>query len=106
MNDTMQHQVSPAKEQAAAVEAIRDVCNQTEPEVLWEALEAKGIETTPGMIYQLFNKTPDPEQAHKPEGNGTGLSAEDMATLSALAGKAGGVDQLIRMLQVWQEHAK
>jgi hypothetical protein len=105
MTITMHDPATASLEETAAVEAIRDVCKQTEPDVLWEALAAKGIDTTPGMIYQVLHKPHDPEQALTPAGESARLSAEDMATVSALAVKAGGVEQLIRILQVWQEHA-
>jgi hypothetical protein len=96
----------------AKTEMIREVCqqNKTEPGAIWEALEAKGVETTPGIIYQAFNAPEPPPAEHTPpkapaEGS-PGLSAEDLASLGTLATKAGGVEQLIRILSVWHDTPK
>jgi hypothetical protein len=93
-------------------EAIREICEQNlnEPGAIWEALEAKGVETTPGMIYQAFNAAEHAHSAHhalpaSPDGT-PGLLAEDLALLAALAKKAGGVEPLMRILSLWQETSK
>jgi hypothetical protein len=79
---------------AQPLEAIREVCHQHEdhPEEIWEALEEKGIHTTPGMIHQALM---DAEE-HAPRG----LGADDLETLRDLVHKAGGVDGVIRVLEV------
>lgn len=75
---------------------IREVCHQHEaaPAAIWDALEEKGIKATPGMVFEALHEEPRPD--------GRGLSAADMAQIGALATKAGGVQQLIRILEVWQ----
>lgn len=94
---------APIVDEAAAANAIRDLCQKTEPEALWEALEAKGIETTPGVIYQVFNKQKDSDPFSVPTSNGKGLTPEDLSALGALAAKVGGMEQLIHILEVCQQ---
>ena len=98
----------PAAAPAAPTEVIREVCQQnlTEPGAIWDALEAKGVETTPGVIYQTLTATEPAAEARPaptaPTEASQGLTAEDMAALGSLAVKAGGVEQIIRILSVWQ----
>lgn len=105
MNDTATPEVVPEV-------VIREVCaqNKTEPAAIWEALEAKGVETTPGVVYQALNATEPPPgdaAAAKPlDETSPGLLAEDLAVLGTLATKAGGVEQLIRILSVWHDTPK
>ena len=92
---------------APEVAVIRDVCqqNRAEPEAIWDALEAQGIDTTPGMIYQALNLSQDgdePPVLTPHAGPDGGLTADDLITLGVLAAKAGGVEQLQRILAVWQ----
>ena len=94
---------APVVEEAAETNAIRDLCQTTAPEALWDALEANGIETTPGVIYQVFNKRKDLEPASVSTGDAKGLSAEDLTTLGALAAKVGGMEQLIHVLEACQQ---
>lgn len=98
--------VAAMENEAAATEAIREVCQHTRAEGLWEALEAKGIDTTPGVIYQIFNKPNHPEPTAAAPSEARGLSPDDLVVLSELAGKVGGVQQLIRILEVWQDIPK
>src|SRR5215207_6526630 len=96
-----------------ATDVIREVCQQNtaEPEAIWEALEAKGIDTTPGVVYQALTsanggeETAAPAQVSKAAGQ-AGLTAEDLTVLGTLAVKAGGVERLLRILAVWQETPK
>lgn len=111
MEETTQQFEQPTEQptvQQGEIEAIREVCHHNMPEDIWQALEAKGIETTPGMIYQAFNHAEPTATDHpKAAPNGAiGLTADDHAALSALAAKAGGVEQLIRILAVWQKVPK
>lgn len=79
----------------AAANELRDLCEKTEPDALWEVLEAKGIETTPGVLYQVLSK----HKEEAPHDTGHGLTPEDLSTLGSLAAKVGGVEQLIRILE-------
>src|SRR5213076_2764284 len=48
--------------QTATNEVIRELCeqNQAEPGAIWDALEAKGLDTTPGVVYQAMNAPAHP----------------------------------------------
>jgi hypothetical protein len=81
---------------ASPTEEILDVCQHTQPEKIWDALDAKGIETTPGVIHQAINHPVSTESTVE-------LGAEDLTILGALATKAGGIAQLIRILTALQE---
>lgn len=93
-------------------DAIREICRTgiTEPENIWDALEAKGINATPSLLFQaildLEKMRFKPRAAANGErvlaGNAPGLTVEDVATMSSLADKAGGVDQLVRLLGLIQ----
>ena len=96
-----------AVEQVTEAEVIREVCHQhkAQPEVIWDVLDEKGIETTPGMIYQAFNQAEQPTPKADSDG-APGLTPEELAVVSALAAKAGGVAEMVRSLQAWQEAPK
>lgn len=78
-----------------------------EPARIWELLESKGIQVTPGIHYQAI--TDHPEKLTD-EARGTitawageqGLSVEDVEMVASLANKAGGVRQFIRLLSTMQ----
>jgi len=89
-------------------EAIRKVCEHTEqPAEIWDALDAEGIEATPGMVHQAIHDLMETDStAHKENSEGelvldsmTGLTAEDIETLVGLADKLGGVEALITALR-------
>ena len=95
---------------AGSVDAVKQVCEQVggQPE-LWDALASKGIEVTPGVVYQAMHDlgNSDPKTCaaaliKKAGPDAPGLTAEDLEALGALADKAGGVEQLIRILTVVQ----
>jgi hypothetical protein len=96
------------------VEQIREVCEQADqPAEIWDALDAKGIEATPGLVHQAIHETADAEMATRkvhPDAklvldSGTGLTAEDIEQLVALADKLGGVEALITALRAMQHAA-
>jgi len=97
MNET-----SAAEVKADPANAIRDLCENTEPEDLWQTLEANGIETTPGVIYQVLNRPKDQHACLAHVGAGKGLDPDDLSLLGGLAAKAGGMEQLIHILQACQ----
>ncbi|HMC90141.1 MAG TPA: hypothetical protein VKI17_11365 [Gemmataceae bacterium] len=89
-------------------DTIRKVCEHTEqPAEIWDALDAEGIEATPGMVHQAIHDLTETEGAARKEGSEakllldttTGLTAEDIETLVALADKLGGVEALITALR-------
>jgi hypothetical protein len=85
-------------QQDPSVEVIREVCQQAEPQAVWDVLEEKGIDATPGVVHQAM---------HEAEAKCTsGLTADDFALLGTLAAKAGGVDRLLRVLAAWNEAGK
>src|SRR5438128_1949457 len=94
------------------VETIKAIClHATEPDEIWTALEASGIETTPGVVYQAIteqiSEEPSASQAEDPPSDAaSGLTAQDLAVLSRLAGKAGGVEPLIHVLSIIDRIAK
>ena len=109
MND--QTQTLEAARCDATTEVIREVCqqNKAEPGAIWDALDAKGVETTPGVIHQALNAAEQQAAGHAPKSapdGSPGLLAEDLAVLGTLATKAGGVEQLIRILSVWHDTPK
>jgi hypothetical protein len=73
--------------------AIREACGhslaESAPGTIWDELVAKGIDATPGevcgAVLELLEEGPPAA---------TGLTADDLETLAALAAKAGGVEQL------------
>ncbi|HEV3116473.1 MAG TPA: hypothetical protein VGY58_05435 [Gemmataceae bacterium] len=96
------------------VEQIREVCEQADqPAEIWDALDAKGIEATPGLVHQAIHEAADAELAARKVhadaklvlDSGTGLTAEDIEQLVALADKLGGVDPLIGALRAIQHAA-
>src|SRR5262249_33299689 len=103
-----------AATEAHEVQVIKEVCEKaTEPAEIWDALDSKGINATPGVVYQAIQEhgAPGPEPtislARKiPAEEAAGLTAEDLETVCALAEKAGGVDQLMRVLAVLQGAAR
>jgi hypothetical protein len=87
--------------------AVREVCEKSiaEPSHIWDALEAKGIDVTPGVLYQaigdlhkLRRDTAGENPSEKALAAETGLTVEDVEVVAALAQKAGGVPQLVRFL--------
>jgi hypothetical protein len=95
--------------------AIREVCEHAkEPEEIWESLDAKGIETTPGIVHQTMNDLTDSQRTppEKPlDGmpsprSGMGLNAEDIDLLAAVAEKLGGVEALISALTAMKHVTK
>lgn len=99
---------SPNRLEPSQNAAIQRVCQQAaEPAQIWEALEAKGIEATPGMVFQAVNAlhNQEPKQAELlgiPEGT-PGLTASELEVMGKLVEKVGGVDHMIRILTVMQE---
>jgi hypothetical protein len=96
------------------VEQIREVCEQADqPAEIWDALDAKGIEATPGLVHQAIHDATEAEMTARkvhPEtklglDSGTGLTAEDIEQLVALAEKLGGVEALIAALRAIQHAA-
>jgi hypothetical protein len=82
-------------------EAIKEICEKaTEPTEIWEELEARGIEATPGVVQQALQHTePSPGSQHEqPPQAPSGLTTEDLEVIRRLAEKAGGVEELIRFL--------
>ena|SRR5438105_4094204 len=97
--------------QAEVVVEIQKICEKTDqPAEIWEELESKGIDVTPGVVHQALNeaKDHDPHAPKKPFdpkpflGIGTGLTAADIEVLAALADKAGGAEALVRVLTAMQ----
>jgi hypothetical protein len=86
------------------IATIKRVCEKVaEPEEIWTALESEGIEATPGVVYQVMNDHGagdlHPRDPVGPPSDGAqGLTARDVEILGRLARKAGGVDQLMRVL--------
>ena len=108
MDDATQ---ASAVELATKAEIIREVCQQCreEPGAIWDALEAKGIETTPSVVHQTLNSLDQPAAPELSKASADlsqGLTAEDMAALAIMAVKAGGFEPLIRVLSAWQETAR
>src|SRR5437016_4118072 len=96
------------------VEQIREVCEKAgQPTEIWDALDAKGIEATPGLVHQAIHDVAEGEATARkihPDAklvldSGTGLTAEDIEQLVALADKLGGVDALITALKAIQHAA-
>ena len=92
-------------------DTLRRICHKgiAEPAGIWELLESKGIHVTPGVIYQVITdgteqqKTVDENRGlTTSRDDGRGLSVEDVEMVAALAKKAGGVRQLIRLLGTMQ----
>ncbi len=99
----------------AKSEAIKEVCEQvSEPARIWEALESKGIEATPGVVYQAINDLGNAEEKTSCKNSaleirvesGPGLTAQDLEAIATWAEKAGGVDELIRVLSVMHRAPK
>jgi hypothetical protein len=97
--------VTAGQPAAEKVEVIRGLCEKSlhEGADIWEALEAKGIYATPGVIYQAMGGSGKP--AHEAAGEGPGevtgtggLTADDLEALTRIARKAGGVEGLLRVL--------
>ena len=109
MRLTMQDQITA---HATRSNAIREACAKglAEPTRIWEVLEAKGIDVTPGVIHRAIADLQKPPQKGTAEQQARGpwphevmgLTAEDMDSLAALAGKAGGVERLARFLGFMQ----
>jgi hypothetical protein len=101
---------SAETEQLEQAAVIRDIVEQklSEPDALWNELEAKGIDTTPGVVHQVLNTPGDGSSLSVPPQAAaeSGLSADDLALLGTLAAKAGGVEHLLRILGVWHETPK
>src|SRR5260370_34725294 len=108
MDDPRQNQPGAGDAQS---EAIKEVCEKAvnEPVELWNELASKGIEATPGAVYQALNelshsepKTDAPPGRKYWKGEVPGLTAEDVEAVGALASKVGGLDRLISILTVMQ----
>jgi hypothetical protein len=89
-------------------EALRCLGEQAmaEPARIWEELESQGIDVTPGVIYQAISQynlqrtTPGESQgAEAVMAGGTGISLKDVECVLSIAGKAGGVRPLMRLLR-------
>jgi hypothetical protein len=98
---------TPDLEQTEQTAVIRDVVehNITEPNALWAELEAKGIDATPGVVHQALTmptETVQPGMTAPAAAQG-GLSADDLVLLGSLVAKAGGLDNLCRVLAAWQQ---
>jgi hypothetical protein len=88
--------------------AIREACERAkEPEEIWDALDAKGIETTPGVVHQTISDLIDPQSTTPENAVGArpsrhtraGLTSKDIDVLGAIAEKLGGVERLIAALE-------
>src|SRR5260370_8249755 len=76
-----------------------------EPEGIWEMLESRGIDVTPGVIYQAISnhtkqqKTTDEKRgARALPDKEKGVTWKDMEMLALIAEKPGGTRQLMRFL--------
>jgi hypothetical protein len=96
-------------------DAIRQVCEQANQGAeIWDVLDAKGIETTPGIVHQAIADLTEPDNSHLEKGSSarllldssTGLTTEDIECLAALADKLGGVDALIAALRAMKSVRK
>lgn len=92
-------------------ETIKGVCERAinEPAAIWETLESKGIDATPGAVYQAISELTHSEPkgaGDNPlkiwEGDVPGLTAEDVKVVAELAARVGGLDRLISILTVMQ----
>jgi hypothetical protein len=104
MRLTMRDQITAPVSRNNAIRVAIAKC-LAQPAHIWEELEAKGIDVTPGMIHRAIADLHKPQQKGKVEGalgpspkEVAGLTAEDMESLASLAGKAGGVKRLARFL--------
>jgi hypothetical protein len=100
MKDQIQH---PSTE--ADVGTIKRIClDAVELEQIWDDLESKGIEATPGIVYQaITEQTVVAESSRREPGfsdEDSGLTARDLEALGQLARKAGGVEPLKRALSI------
>ncbi len=95
--------------------ALQEVCGESlaEPARLWDLLEANGIQATPGVVYQVIahlnraRKTAESEPGETvPADRARGLTSEDLAVVASLAQKAGGIDELVRLLGALGELVK
>ena len=111
MTDSTQKSTEPRTD---VVDAVRTVCERVdEPTEIWEALESKGIEATPGIVHQAISEPTDvasgaPEEVSlKPlAGSAGGLTARDIRVLARLVDKTGGVPALIAVLKSMQQIAE
>src|SRR5712691_5010326 len=76
-----------------------------EPEGIWEMLESRGIDVTPGVICQAISnhakqqKTTDQDRgARALPGEEKGVTWKDMEMVALIAEKAGGIRELMRLL--------
>jgi hypothetical protein len=106
---------APEQTLTEVTNAIREVCERAkQPEEIWDALDARGIETTPGIVHQTINDLTDPQSItaenaldRKPlRHSSTGLTTEDINLLAAVAEKLGGVEALIVALKSMKHVAK
>src|ERR1700739_2547906 len=96
---------------SSAIQEVESVVLKTmgerplEADQFWEALEARGIQATPGVIHLALAElsrsegscaggaTEDVPPTH-------GLTRRDPAVIAELAGKVGGVEELRRLLKL------
>lgn len=98
--------------------ALKEICEQsingiTAPADVWEALEAKGIHATPGLLYQTIShlserreSTPGADHGGTLPSGSSGITGDDLAVIASLAAKAGGIGQLMHILTVMQQMSK
>lgn len=92
-------------------DALRRICQKgiAEPASIWELLESQGIHVTPGVIFQVITDHTDQGKATDEDrkmrtllDDEKGLSPQDVEMLASIAEKAGGVQQLIRLLSTME----
>jgi hypothetical protein len=101
----------------SAVQEVERIVMETmgelalDAERIWEMLEAKGIQATPGVIHLALAELSRCEDcAEEGVGQGTtpahGLTRPDLAIIGELAKKVGGVQQLRRLLKLVEKIPK
>jgi hypothetical protein len=90
---------------------LRRLCEEgiTEPEGIWEMLESRGIHVTPGVIYQAISNHNNQQKTTNLDRSARALPDEekgvtwkDVEMVALIAEKAGGFQQLVRVLSTMQ----
>jgi chemotaxis response regulator CheB len=91
-------------------EALRLLCEDgiAEPADIWEKLESLGIHVTPGVVYQAishYNQQPrtTDRDANAVMDEDKEMSLKDVEMVAAIAEKAGGVRELMRLLRTMEQ---
>ena len=99
------------KAEGARQDILQRVCEKgiAQPEGIWELLESQGIHVTPGVICQVIsNHDKQQKTAHQDRrerdlpDDEKGVTWKDMKMVALIAGKAGGIRQLMRLLSIMQ----